>query len=97
MVRRRSTVRFRNGALERKHEKRHPGRLRAAEVAFSFLRPSTVLAGPLRLSVPNTCPSFQRCPSPSFGLIAFGRVVVARSLSASLVDPVLGLSMRLAA
>jgi hypothetical protein len=41
MVRRRSTVRFRNGALERKHEKRHPIRLEADRVAFSIIRLST--------------------------------------------------------
>jgi hypothetical protein len=50
-------VRFRNGALERKHEERHEIRLDADRVAFSRFRLSTVLAGPLRLSVPNTCPS----------------------------------------
>jgi hypothetical protein len=36
MVRRRSTVRFRNGAHECKHEKRHSIRLEADRVAFSL-------------------------------------------------------------
>jgi hypothetical protein len=49
MVRRRSTVRFRNGALAHKLEKRHPIRLEADRVAFSLLRLSTALAGLLRL------------------------------------------------
>ena len=38
MVRRRSTVRFRKGAPERKHEKRHPIRLEADRVAFLLFR-----------------------------------------------------------
>ena len=48
-------VRFRNGARERKHEKCHLIKPEADRVAFSLFRLSTVLAGLLRLSVPNTC------------------------------------------
>ena len=65
MVRRRSTVRFRKGAPERKHGKRHSNRLWTCGVAFSVFRLSMVLAGLLRLSVLNTCRDSQ--PSPGLG------------------------------
>jgi hypothetical protein len=53
MVRRRSTVRFRNGALERKHGKRHPIRLEADRVAFLLFRLSTAVAAKPRRRHPD--------------------------------------------
>jgi hypothetical protein len=75
MVRRRSTVRFRNGAPERKHEKRHLTRPEADRVAFSLFRLSTVVAGLLRRSVPNTCRNSQP-PSAEASPSAEGNVVL---------------------
>jgi hypothetical protein len=57
MVRRRSTVRFRNGALAHKHEKQ---RLTIAETVrrcFYVLRLATVGTGSRRPVAPNTRPS----------------------------------------
>ena len=46
MVRRRSTVRFRNGAHERKRKKRHLISAEADRMAFSLARLATVFADP---------------------------------------------------
>src|ERR1700761_6876077 len=63
MVRRRSTVRFRNGAPEPKHETPpHQAGSRSGGV-LAFPR-SAVLAGLLRLSVPNTGRNLSRLAWP---------------------------------
>src|ERR1700742_1153742 len=79
MVRRRSTVRFRKGDLERKHGKRHPIRLAACGVAFLFFRLTMAGAGVLRLPAPNPCPSF---PCAAFG--GFHLTDLTRLVSSSL-------------
>src|SRR5450755_3726501 len=57
MVRRRSTVRFRNGALARTLERWHLAWANQVRCHLCVLRLVTADTGSLRLVVPNTCPS----------------------------------------
>ena len=75
MVRRRSTVRFRNGAPHQP-AKTAPHLRKRGEGPSRVLRLATAHTGWLRLAVPNTCPSFSR----PFGLVwrvSLGSVGVA--------------------
>jgi len=62
MVRRRSTVRFRNGALAHTLGKRRPTWADQVRCRLCDLRLATAETGSLRLVVPNTCPSLSRAP-----------------------------------
>jgi hypothetical protein len=60
MVRRRSTVRFRNGALAHTLEKWRPAWTDQVRRHLCVVRLATADTGSRRLAVPNTCPSLSR-------------------------------------
>jgi hypothetical protein len=60
MVRRRSTVRFRKGALAHKPRRRHLTCVNTVGRRIRVLRLATAETGSLRLAVPNTCPRLSR-------------------------------------
>ena len=67
MVRRRSTVRFRKGAHEPKHEKRHPIELSAFGVAFSLFRLATRLGAVSYGSLYRSSGAHGRAPRTPYG------------------------------